>query len=97
MRQTFLFPDARYFSSVFSDLSCTDRFGTKPDGHENAKQNENHENKDAELPAFGAALLRRVLFASSLIFKDKPTLALMVGLCGVSRQLSLFHPRRWWR
>ena len=42
------------------------------DGHENAEQNENHQNKDAELSVFGGALLRRVLFASSLIFKDKP-------------------------
>jgi hypothetical protein len=71
MRQTFPFADARYFFSVFSDSSRTDRFDTKPDGHENAKQNENHENKDAELSVFGGALLCRVLFTSSLIFKDK--------------------------
>ena len=97
MRQTFLFADARYFSSVFLDSSPTDRFDTKPDGHENAKQNENHEKKDAELSVFGGALLRRVLFASSVIFKDKPTLAFTVSLCAVSRQVLPFHSGRWWR
>jgi hypothetical protein len=50
MRQTFPFADGSLFLLSIFRFKSYGSVRHETDGHENTKQNENHENKDAELP-----------------------------------------------